>query len=196
MTNLHTVVTTILITAAILSGCSGVPVAEVRNALANTQACCASYETVPTANLPIGKSTKFELTIHSPAFQSPFGLAYFAAFKLEAGSTSLTVQSMNTEYLPKATYPDPVLVFLDQIKKPISVFSGLGLQRNRQLYFPGFLEYYYGATVAVPQGADYVVIYAHPNSDRIQSAISENGKYWPVPPAPVGTIAVIPSATR
>lgn len=176
-----------------LSACGGVPIADVRAALANTKPCCTTYADLPVVALQEGSRMKFELGTTSPAFVSPAGLAYSAAFSLPPRAQSLSVQALNTQYLPNASYPDPFLVFLDSGKRPLQQVADLNLQRSRHAIISGIFEYFYGARVSVPSMAEYVVVFAHPASTRVQRAVSENGTTWPVLPAPVGTLALIPN---
>jgi hypothetical protein len=136
---------------------------------------------------------KFEVTTSSPAFPSSEGLAYFAAFKLPASANRLEVQALYGGHLPNATYPDPLLVILDRNKRPIAEMKDLPLVRGRHVIIRGLFEYHYAATVALPPGAEHVVVFVRPKSGRVQSAVSDNGTLWSVPSAPIGTLAVIAS---
>lgn len=178
--------------AWLVTACGGVPVAEVRNSLATTKPCCGSYAQLQFKSLPAGERTKMALSTSSPVFKSSVGLAYVEGLTLPPDVRFLALQALNTEYLPKATYPDPILIFLDSEKQPIAEEKELPLQRSRHQVFPALYEYYYGARVSVPVTARYVVVAAHPNSSRVQVAIADNGNRWPVHPAPVGTIAIVP----
>jgi hypothetical protein len=181
-----------LISVMALVACGGVPIAEITATLASTTPCCRTYAELPYGRLEEGSRTKFQVNTASPAFASPVGVAYGAAFKLPNGAKSISIQALSSDYLPKASYPDPVLVFLDSTKQPSHLLMTLNLQRGRHAFIPGVYEYFYGARVTVPQGAEYVVVFVHPKSTRVQRAVSDNGTVWPVRAAPVGTLAVIP----
>jgi len=178
--------------ALLVTACAGVPVAEVRNSLASAKPCCSSYAQLQFKPLPPGERTKIELSTSSPVFPLSVGSAYVEALALPPSVSFLVIQALNTEYLPKATYPDPIFIFLDAAKQPIAEEKELPIQWNRHQVFPALYEYYYGARVAVPAAARFVVVSAHPNSSRVQVAIAELGNRWPVHPAPVGTIALVP----
>ena len=192
MHSLQTRVLAPLFAAFTLAGCGGIPIDEVKTALAATRPCCSSYETISYTPLINNTRTKVQLTTASLALQTSEGLAYFAAFTLPTGVRRLEVQALNTEYLPKSTYPDPLLVLLDSQRRRITEIKDLPLVKGRHVIIPGLVEHHYGAEVTLPAGTQYVLVFARPNSDRTQSAISDNGTHWAVPSAPAGTLAIVP----
>jgi hypothetical protein len=192
MPNLRPRILITLFAMFVVAGCGGVPIAEVKAALAAAKPCCSGFESVAYIQLSAGNRTKVELTTSSPALKTSEGLAYFAAFRLTEGVSRLEVQALNTPYLPKATYPDPLLVFLDSQHRRITEIKDLPLVRSRHAILPGLFEYHYGAVVNLPVETQYVLVFARPDSERSQSAVSDAGKQWTVQSAPVGTFAVVP----
>ncbi|MFG5409699.1 MalM family protein [Piscinibacter sakaiensis] len=180
-----------LSSAALLVGCSGVPVADVRASLSKAKPCCASVASVVYAPLALGSRTKFDIGTSSPVLETSEGLAYFAAFQLPSGAGTLEIQAQNTSYLPKSTYPDPLVLVLDSQHRKLAELKDIPLSRGRHTIVPGLYEYHYAAALRLPPEAHYVLIFARPQSDRSQSAVSDNGMYWPVPSAPVGTLALV-----
>jgi hypothetical protein len=139
----------------------------------------------------VGNRTKFDIGTASPVLETSEGLAYFAAFQLPRGAVAVEIQAQNTQYLPKSTYPDPLVLILDSQHRKLAELKDLPLTRGRHTILPGLFEYHYAAVLRLPPEAQYVVVFARPNSDREQSAISDNGTYWSVPSAPVGTLALV-----
>ncbi|MCZ4305724.1 hypothetical protein O4G98_13345 [Zoogloeaceae bacterium G21618-S1] len=191
MTHMQSLIASFVL-ALLVTACAGVPVTEVRNSLASAKPCCNSYDQLQFKPLQPGERTKIELSTSSPVFILSVGSAYVEALSLPPSVSFLAVQALHTGYLPKATYPDPIFIFLDAAKQPIAEEMDLPIQWNRHQVFPGLYEYFYGTRIAVPAAARYVVVAAHPNSSRVQVAIAELGNRWPVHPAPVGTVALIP----
>ena len=190
MARLHLIAA--LSAAFTVAGCGGIPINEVKAALSAVKPCCVGYDSVQFAALTIGSRSKFTLSTASQAMPTSEGLAYFAAYRLPQGGTQLEVQALNTEYLPKSTYPDPLLLVLDASYKVISEIKDLPLRQGRHTIFPGIFENHYKAIVTLPANSHYILVFGRPNSDRNQSATSDNGSLWTVPSAPVGTLALIP----
>jgi hypothetical protein len=174
-----------------LAGCGGIPVTEVKATLSAAKPCCTSLADVAYKKLETGNRSKFEITTASPALQSSEGLAYFAAFQLPQDAARIEVQALNTPFLPKATYPDPLVVVLDSQHRRVSEVKDLPLVRGRHTILPGLFEYHYAATLTLPADARYVIVFARPNSVREQPAVSDNGTFWSLPSAPVGTLALV-----
>jgi hypothetical protein len=181
----------VLSSAVLLVGCGGVPVAEVRASLSKAKPCCTSFASVVYTPLAVGSRTKFDIDESSPVLETSEGPAYFSAFQLPPGAVALEVQAQNTQYLPKSTYPDPLVLILDSQHRKLAELKDIPLTRGRYTILPGLFEYHYAAALRLPPGARYILIFARPNSDREQSAFSDNGTYWSIPSAPVGTLALV-----
>jgi hypothetical protein len=175
-----------------LIGCSSIAVEEVKAALAVAKPCCATYKEIPYELLVSNQRTKSKITTKSQALDTSEGLAYFAGFKLPKDTRTIEIQALDTEPLSSSTYPDPILVILDAQYARIGEAKDLPLSRRRHVIFSGLYEYYFGATLMLPAESTYILVFARPNSSRVQSAISDNGTRWPVPSAPAGTIAIVP----
>lgn len=182
----------VLVFGLALGGCAAVDTSKVQSKLASASVCCDSYASVPVeGKLAIDEHRQFELSEASPVYRFPTGLAYFAAFEIPDDAMQIQVQAMNTEFLPKTTYPDPLLVFLDATRQVVAQHSDLPLQRGRFRYLGAFLKYYYGAEVPIPASSRYVVVAANSRSSRSLVAVAANGKVWPVRPAPVGALGLL-----
>ncbi len=121
----------------------------------------------------------------------PEGRSFVAAVLLPKGASSLSIQSVYPSYLPKTSYIDPIAIVLDSSKSEISRYSRLSLNHDKHVILPGLWEWYFGATLPLPKNSAYVVIYANNSSRQVLRTDSDNGTPWPVPPAPIGTLALI-----
>ena len=188
----RTPLTALVLAAALsLSSCSSVPLAEVSAALAKTSPCCATYADINTFPLEINKRLATTIDTSSKAFASPVGFTYFAAFQLPAASRTIDFQAMHGDFLRLATFTDPIFVFLDREKRPLKEVRQPTLATGRHKLFPGLYEYYFGAVLEVPSESAYVVVFAHPKSERTYRTYSENGTPWDIPASPVGSFALI-----
>lgn len=175
-----------------LASCSGLPIQEATTVLRAKQSCCKSYKDLSTRNLALGERLKFDLDAASPVMDFPEGRSFVEAFVLPTGTTTLAVQSVYPEYLPKGSYIDPILIFLDESKNELARYARLDLRNDKHIISGGLLmEWHFGATVPVPPKATYVMVYANNSSTRILRTVSDAGTVWPAPPAPIGTLALI-----
>ena len=150
--------------SALLSACTGLPIQEATEQLAVRPICCKNFSELPFQQLSTGVRQKFALSAASPVMQLGVGRSYIAAFSLPLGTTTLTVQSINTEYLPNTSYVDPIVVFLDAEKRPIEQRSRLNLQKGGHVIVRGLWEPYFGAGLRLPTNAAHLIVYADNSS--------------------------------
>lgn len=181
----------LLLTLATLAGCAGLPVEDAKNRLKTQQNCCKDFNEISFLALPIGSRQSLVFNIDSPVFATQHGNAFFSAFQLPSSTPkSLEIESYYGEILSKASYVDPVVIFLDAQKNVITDGVQPPLKRAYRTTFPGFFKWHFGATIDIPVNSSYVVIYAHPASLRQQLAVSDNGTNWPLSAAPIGEIGL------
>lgn len=174
-----------------MSACTGLPVEEAANQLATPKSYCAELADLKFEPLHAAARQKVELNSSSPVMEFPQGRSFVAALSLPPGVRTLSIQSIYPEYLPKTSYVDPVIIVLDTNKKELTRYVSLSLRHEKHVIFPALWEWYFGAKVPLPAGAAYVVLYADNKSKRVLQTTSDNGTLWPVPPAPIGTLALI-----
>lgn len=181
----------IAVLALALVACTGLPIREATNVLESKPVCCTQYTELVFQPLELGKRQKFELTMASQVMNFPEGRSFFASYSLPTGAKQLSIQSINTEFLPKTSYVDPVIVVLATDKSVLARPVIPDLHKSKHVILPGLWEWYFGASIALPQEAAYVVVYANNSSTRVLQTLSDNGTPWPVPPAPIGAMALI-----
>jgi hypothetical protein len=177
--------------SAVLSACTGLPIQEAIERLAVKPICCKNFSELPFQHLSAGVRLKFALSTASPVMQTGVSRSYVAAFSLPPGATTVQVQSMNSAYLPNTSYVDPLLVFLDSEKRPIEQRGQINLQKGKHVIVTGLWEWYFGADLRLPTNAAHLVVFADNASNRVQTATADNGALWPVPSAPIGSLALV-----
>lgn len=183
----------LLAVAVLLAACTGLPVKEASDALRSKQVCCKNYSDVTYIPIKQGIRQKFDISMDSPVMELNYRRpVYFLPLKLPSATRSLNIQTMESEYLPKTSYLDPAITILDNQFKELSTQVSLPLQRGKHVILPGLWEWNFNTTIDLPQEAAYVIIYGDPRSKRVRQAVSENGTPWPIPPSPIGSIAVVP----
>jgi len=142
---------------------------------------------------PGNKRATFDLTASSSVMVIDGTASFVAAFALPPGASRLAVQSVYESHLPTSTYVDPVIVFLGADKQRLIKLSALPLRHSRHVIMPGLWEWYYGETVELPAGAAFVVVASDPASTRHVPTRSDNGVFYSIPPAPIGSLALVPN---
>jgi hypothetical protein len=94
-------------------------------------------------------------------------------------------------FLPTATYVDPVVIVLDEQRKPLATFGSLQLQPGRHAVLPGLFRYYHGTTLELPIAARFIVVHPDMLSTRRQSSVSEGGVTHRIPAAAYGTVFLL-----
>ena len=151
----------------IVAACA-TPMATQRSELGARSSCCQSLAEFKFETLVLDKEHELTFGSSSLVFNFPTGKSYFAAYRLPAGAKrALQIKSeFNGMYIGQ--YFQPIFTFLDSEKRYVST-SSPPLSFAPPAFAPYTVAHMRGG-IAVPDSAEFVVIYTRDFSETVVSA--------------------------
>lgn len=144
--------------AALLAGCGAArhPITVESGNIGAQAVCCASFREMPYVSLPAAQKKIFQIDPESPVYAFKEGRSRFVALELPAASAVLRVRSnVITAWVEPTTF-DPFVTFLDKD------FGNLGESVLAMRILADANGRYREASVRVPGGASYAIVYTKP----------------------------------
>lgn len=172
-----------LVLIVLASGCANI--AEQKRHLSSKHESITTYGDMQFELLALDQPRTISLDSESPAFSFAEGKSYFAATQIPPATQPrfITFQSeMNGALMNMVNILIPRFAFLDGSKHLLGTEIASEIRRTTDFFRGTSFE----GRVAVPQSAEYLVVYASSKMEPSLFAFSQNGTRWPVALAPAG----------